>query len=100
MSFCALNYFLFDLFCLRKAVSIHQPPKLLMLESELEDEDEIQGQYCGTYTFESVHFPGVYLRMDGNEVTEFVGPGGGVVNCQFGADAWEEFKLYLIDGCI
>ena len=70
-----------------------------LLESELEDEDEIQGQYCGTYTFESVHFPGVYLRMDGNEVTEFVGPGGGVVNCQFGADAWEEFKLYHVDGC-
>ena len=47
----------------------------------------------GSYTFESVQFPGVYLRMDGNGVTKFAGPGGGVVNNQFGAGPWEKFCL-------
>ena len=73
-----------------------------VLESEFESDfqGEIQGEYCGTYTFESVQFPGVYLRMDGNGVTESVGPGGGTVNCQFGAGPWEEFELiYHADSC-
>jgi phospholipase C len=40
-------------------------------------------------------FPGVYLRMDGRGVTPGVatGPGGGVVNCQGSAGAWELFTL-------
>jgi hypothetical protein len=29
------------------------------------------------------HFPGVYLRMDGNGVTQSTANGGGVVNCQY-----------------
>ena len=53
----------------------------------------------GTYKFESVQFPGVYLRMDGKRVTEFTGPGGGIVNCQFGAGPNEKFKLNCTDGC-
>ena len=47
----------------------------------------------GSYTLESVQFPGVYLRMDGNGVTKPVGAGGGVVNCQFGAYSWEKFVI-------
>ena len=48
------------------------------------------------YTIESVQFPGVYLRLDGSGVTESVGPGGGVVNCQFGAGPYEKFKLVYV----
>jgi len=42
---------------------------------------------------ESANFPGVFLRMDGSGVTAPVGPGGGKVNCQFGARSWERFYL-------
>ena len=44
-------------------------------------------------TFESVAFPGVFLRMDGNGVTAPTGPGGGKVNSQFGARSYEKFEL-------
>ncbi len=47
----------------------------------------------GTYQFESVAFPGVYLRMDGREVTKTTDEGGGTANCQFGAFSWETFRL-------
>ena len=50
------------------------------------------------YSIESVKFPGVYLRMDGNGVTAFVGSGGGTVNCQFGAQSHEKFKLMYNGG--
>ena len=50
----------------------------------------------GTYTFESVQFPGVYLRMDGSGVGAHIGSGGGTVNCQFGARSYEKFKLECI----
>ncbi|SMO67776.1 fascin domain-containing protein [Gracilimonas mengyeensis] len=46
----------------------------------------------GYYTIESIAFPGVFLRMDGRNVSE-ANPTGGVVNCQFGAGPWEKFKL-------
>ena len=54
----------------------------------------------GTYTLESVQFPGVYLRMDGNGLTASTGPGGaGTVNCKYGAAGpWEKFRL-CNDGC-
>ena len=53
----------------------------------------------GYYTIESVQFPNVFLRMDGNGVTSTTGPGGGTVNCQYGAFAWEKFKIAkLSDG--
>jgi len=44
-------------------------------------------------TIQSTFFPNVYLRMDGTGVTTFTGPGGGTVNCQFGAGPLERFKL-------
>lgn len=43
-------------------------------------------------TIESVHFPGTYLRMDGNGVKELP-DGSGTVNCQIGAHPWEKFKF-------
>lgn len=42
---------------------------------------------------ESAAFPGVFLRMDGSGITKPSGPGGGKVNCQFGAHSWEQFRL-------
>lgn len=47
----------------------------------------------GTFTLESVAYPGVFLRMDGNNVHSFAGAGAGRVNCQYGAAEWEHFKL-------
>ncbi len=41
----------------------------------------------------SVHFPGVYLRMDGRNVTQFISSGGGTVNCQCDVGPWEKFCL-------
>lgn len=52
-----------------------------------------------TFTFESMAFPGVYLRMDGGNVRSKADAGAGTVNCQFGAQEWEHFKLHrLSDG--
>ncbi|MGU3473205.1 hypothetical protein ACLBWT_18915 [Paenibacillus sp. D51F] len=39
--------------------------------------------------FRSANFPNVYLRIDGTGMNQPLGPGGGVVNCQFGAGPWE-----------
>lgn len=50
-------------------------------------------QSDGTFTLESVRYPGVFLRMDGNGIRSFAGSGAGTVNCQFGAGQWERFKL-------
>ena len=47
---------------------------------------------CAAWQDKSVQF----LGMDGNGVTAPTGPGGGVVNCQFGANAWERFKLVVV----
>ncbi len=35
----------------------------------------------------------VYLRMDGNGVTQWIPSGGGTVNCQFGVGSHEKFRL-------
>ena len=51
----------------------------------------------GTYTIESVQFPGIYLKMDGSNVTEFSSPGGGTVNCQSAVGPWEKFELNCIN---
>lgn len=50
-----------------------------------------------TYTIESMHSPGVFLRMDGAGVTKYNGPDLGTVNCQFGAYAYEHFKIHKHD---
>ena len=47
----------------------------------------------GTYTIESVHFPNVFLRMDATGFTAYSGGGGGKVNCQFGAQYMEKFRI-------
>ncbi len=44
---------------------------------------------------ESIQFPNVFLRVDGTGVNAAVGPGGGTVNCQFGAGPYE--KLRFVD---
>ncbi len=54
---------------------------------------KLNRQSNGSYTIESNVFPNVFLRMDGNGVTSKTGPGGGIVNCQFGAYSWENFSL-------
>ncbi|MEA2875423.1 MAG: hypothetical protein QOF14_619 [Hyphomicrobiales bacterium] len=43
------------------------------------------------FTYESVAFPNVFLRLDGSGVTSFLPSGGGVVNVQFAAYGWEHF---------
>lgn len=45
------------------------------------------------FSFESVAFPGVYLRMDGGNVKSRTNTGAGKVNCHFGAQEWEQFRL-------
>lgn len=50
-------------------------------------------QKDGTFTIESVKYPGIFLRMDGSNIRSFAGSGAGIVNCQFGAREWERFKL-------
>ncbi|WAS89856.1 fascin domain-containing protein [Nannocystis punicea] len=47
----------------------------------------------GTVTVASAHFSNVFLRTDGRGVTQSVGSGAGVVNCQYGASTWERFRL-------
>lgn len=48
----------------------------------------------GAVAFESILYPGIYLRLAGNGIRSFAGAGAGLLNCQFGADAWEHFKLH------
>jgi hypothetical protein len=53
----------------------------------------IVNQADGTVNIESAQWPGVFLRMDGTGVTSPEGAGGGVVNCQFTAGAYEKFNI-------
>lgn len=46
------------------------------------------------FTFESMIYPNVFLRMDGSNVKTKTGSGAGTVNCQYGAQEWERFKLH------
>ena len=50
----------------------------------------------GQYSFESVQFPGVFMRMDGSSVTKPNGGGSGTVNCQLGVGPWELFYIHVI----
>lgn len=47
----------------------------------------------GSYTIESVTYPGVFLRMNGNDVKAFEAKGSGSVTCQFSAHSWEQFRI-------
>lgn len=51
-------------------------------------------------SIQSAAFPGVFLRMDGSGVTAPTGPGGGTVNCQFGAGPWEQFDLAALGNSV
>ena len=53
----------------------------------------LEPQDDDTVAIASVAFPGVYLRLDGSGVTQFLGDGGGTVNAQFGVGPWEKFRL-------
>ncbi|NUT45803.1 MAG: hypothetical protein HOV94_00585 [Saccharothrix sp.] len=44
----------------------------------------VRTQADGSYSFESVAFPNVYLRLDGYGVSLYEKNGSGTVNCQFG----------------
>jgi hypothetical protein len=53
------------------------------------------------YNIMSGEFPGVFLRIDGSNVTKFEGAGSGTVNCQFyPPGSWpsstEEFEVFNI----
>ncbi len=54
---------------------------------------KLHKQEDGTYTFESVQFPNVFLRMDATGFNEYAGNGGGTVNCQYGAQYMEKFRI-------
>ena len=58
---------------------------------------KVRAQTDGSYSFESAAFPNVYLRLDGSGVTSNVSTGGGQVNCQFSAGAYEKFVLNMAD---
>jgi len=48
----------------------------------------------GSVSFESFAWPGVFLRLDGNGVSEgFSSAGGGTVNAQYGCMLWERFHI-------
>ena len=53
----------------------------------------IMQQPDNTFTIESVHFPNVFLRLDGRNVAQFDEAGAGDANCQYGAFSWEKFRL-------
>ena len=39
----------------------------------------------------SAQWPNIFVRMDGSDMTKFNSSGGGIVNCQYGAFAYETF---------
>ena len=49
----------------------------------------------GTVSFRSPVFDNIYIRMDGSGVPPggLLGAGGGTVNAQFNAFAWEKFRI-------
>src|SRR5437868_1985794 len=58
----------------------------------------VRDQPDGSVALESAAFPNVFLRMDGSTVKSYSGPGGGTVNCQYGAPGlYEKFFLALGD---
>lgn len=52
-------------------------------------------QSDGSFSFESIGFPKVYLRLNGTGVTAYSASGGGIVNCQFAADGGIHEKYFL-----
>jgi Papain-like cysteine protease AvrRpt2 len=60
---------------------------------------KLRAQADGSYSIESVHFPNVFLRMQGSGVTALNSNGGGTVNCQYNANggSHEKFKLHMAD---
>ncbi|GAA3464540.1 hypothetical protein GCM10018963_65530 [Saccharothrix longispora] len=60
---------------------------------------KLHAQDNGSFSFRSVAFPNVFLRMVGSGVTATTAAGGGIVNCQFDANGGgdETFVLDLAD---
>ena len=54
---------------------------------------KLHKQEDGTYTIESFQFPNVYLRMDATGFNEYDDNGGGTLNCQYGAQYMEKFRI-------
>jgi len=50
-------------------------------------------RFTGSVSLQSAQYPNVFVRLDGTHTTTFQGDGSGTVNCQFGAGAWEQFRL-------
>jgi len=49
-------------------------------------------------TLRSVAFPDVYVRCDGRAVTQWLGPGSGIVNCRYKpAMGFERFYIYPVE---
>lgn len=53
---------------------------------------KVHPQTDGSFSFESVAFPNVFLRMDGTGVPTTMA-GGGTVNCQYGAGPYEKYNV-------
>ncbi|MGG7517207.1 fascin domain-containing protein [Allorhizobium undicola] len=53
----------------------------------------LRPQADGTVAFESRAFPGLYLRMDGRDVTKSTDGGSGHVNAQINVGPWEKFHI-------
>ena len=47
-----------------------------------------------TVVITSAQFKNVFIRLDGSGMKKFEGPGGGVVNCQFGQRGFERFVMH------
>ncbi|WP_063713442.1 papain-like cysteine protease family protein [Nocardia tenerifensis] len=54
----------------------------------------VRPQSDGSYSFESVAFPKVYLRMDARGVTSQTDSGGGTVNCQYSSSTPGPYEKY------
>lgn len=74
----------------RNVKCIRVPPPLGTGERE---KFALHIQTDGSVAIESTHDTGVFLSMDGSEVTAFARAGAGRVNCQTYIGDWERFAL-------
>jgi hypothetical protein len=75
-----------------------QPPSMLTTANK--GDDSKMGEFTVIVTFESLAFPGVFLRMDPHGVDKPLPSGGGTVNGQFGAGQLERFKMHVLQQTI
>lgn len=53
----------------------------------------VAGGHCKV-VIESAQWPNRFIRMDARKMKTFDGPGGGIVNCQYGARSFEVFIMH------